>query len=86
MTAATKEDIADLLREFREGQAELRNSFAESLASTKAVFAEENQKTADAFQKKLTTVSETKWKREGNRRQFEFNKLSEVIFLLTLLK
>ncbi|XP_072031672.1 uncharacterized protein [Amphiura filiformis] len=74
MTAATKEDIQELLNQFKSSQAELKSSFTESLQSAKEEFWQENKKTAECFEKKLaTTASETKWKREGNKRQYEFN-------------
>ena len=68
-----KEDIEVILRAFKESHTELQNSFAISLEATKAEFNDGNQKTIQAVQRKLSSLSEKKWKREGNKRQFEFN-------------
>ena len=71
--AATKADITELLEVFRESNARLQSSFAEELKAAKTRIQEENKKSVEVLERKLAAVSENKWKREGNRRQFEFN-------------
>ena len=91
MTAVTKEDLEKLFGEFtdrqeslrqsfesslEESQRRLQSSFEESIEITKSSLAEENKKINASLSKKISSVTEIKWKREGNRRQFEFNQLS----------
>ena len=83
--AATKADITELLEVFRESNARLQSSFAEELKAAKTRIQEENKKSVEVLERKLAAVSENKWKREGNRRQFEFNQLSYGFLFLVFL-
>ena len=75
--AATKEDLQQLLADFNRSQNDLKESFNRSLEArleeTKDELSAESKKQAEALQVKLKDKVELKWKREGNRRQFEFN-------------
>ena len=46
------------------------------IAELLEVFRESNNRKIETIERKLAAVTENKWKREGNRRQFEFNQLS----------
>ena len=76
---ATKEDFDILLQRITEQQVEAEARFTHSLELTKKELREESDKREKSLQEKVSAVSdktEVKWKREGNRRQFEFNQLS----------
>ncbi len=63
---ATKDDIKALLAEFS-------YAFEQKLSNTKAEVLELHSKTTSSLTQKLKDSKNTKWRREGNQRQFEFN-------------
>ena len=63
---STKEDIRAMLSEFAQ-------VFDHKLSNTKAEVLELNSKTSTLLTQKLKESTKTKWRREGNQRQFDFN-------------
>ena len=63
---ATKDDIKAMLAEFSQ-------AFEQKLNNTKAEVLELHSKTTTSLAQKLKDAKTTKWRREGNQRQFEFN-------------
>ena len=61
-----KDDIKALLAEFSQ-------AFEQKLNNTKAEVLELHSKTTTSLAQKLKDAKTTKWRREGNQRQFEFN-------------
>ncbi len=77
--AATKEDFNILLEKITQQQQQIKDSFSFSLEQTKQELREESERIAESLKKQVTAVADKtdhKWKREGNKRQFEFNQLS----------
>ena len=63
---ATKDDIKAMLAEFSQ-------AFEQKLNNTKAEVLDLHSKTTTSLAQKLKDAKTTKWRREGNQRQFEFN-------------
>ena len=58
---------------------ELRKTIQESCAVLRAEMQQSQQESYTAINEKLKTATNTKWKREGNHKQFKFNEHLEIL-------
>jgi hypothetical protein len=66
-----------LLRAFHTATAELQRTFTESCTSLRNELAQQQSEARDALNSQIKETANKKWKREGNKKQFQFN--SEVL-------
>ena len=66
-------DTPELLRAFQATTAEMQRTFKESCASLRNEFLQHHAQSTEALSNQIKQATSKKWRKEGNRKQFDFN-------------